>query len=268
LTLQDGDAVIRVEDIHKYYELGETRVHALRGVSVAVERGGFAAIMGASGSGKSTFMNILGCLDRPTSGRYLLDGLDVSGLQKRDLAAIRNRKLGFVFQGFNLLARTTAIENVQLPTMYSPVDKLERGKRAQEALALVGLADRAHHVPSQLSGGQQQRVAIARALVNRPSILLADEPTGNLDSRTSVEILEIFQNLNERGLTIVLVTHEHDIAQFAKRLLTFRDGKIRKDETFPTLRGRRMCCRRCRRSKTDGVGAQWELRGGCDALRP
>jgi putative ABC transport system ATP-binding protein len=233
LTLQDGDAVIRVEDIHKYYELGETRVHALRGVSVAVERGGFAAIMGASGSGKSTFMNILGCLDRPTSGRYLLDGLDVSGLQKRDLAAIRNRKLGFVFQGFNLLARTTAIENVQLPTMYSPVDKLERGKRAQEALALVGLADRAHHVPSQLSGGQQQRVAIARALVNRPSILLADEPTGNLDSRTSVEILEIFQNLNERGLTIVLVTHEHDIAQFAKRLLTFRDGKIRKDEPLP-----------------------------------
>ena len=230
MTPGDADAVLRVEDLHKYYDLGETRVHALRGVSVSVERGGFVAIMGASGSGKSTFMNILGCLDKPTSGRYLLDGIDVSGLQKRELAAIRNRKLGFVFQGFNLLARTTAIENVQLPTMYSPVDKGERGKRAEEALALVGLADRAHHVPSQLSGGQQQRVAIARALVNRPSILLADEPTGNLDSRTSVEIVGIFQDLNERGLTIVLVTHEHDIAQFARRVLTFRDGKIRKDE--------------------------------------
>ncbi|MGA7993236.1 MAG: ABC transporter ATP-binding protein [Thermoanaerobaculia bacterium] len=233
MTPADGEAVIRVEDVHKYYDLGETRVHALRGVSVSVERGGFAAIMGASGSGKSTFMNILGCLDRPTSGRYLLDGIDVSGLQKRDLAAIRNRKLGFVFQGFNLLPRTTALENVQLPTMYSPVDKLERGARAQEALELVGLADRAHHVPSQLSGGQQQRVAIARALVNRPSILLADEPTGNLDSRTSVEILEIFQELNGRGLTIVLVTHEHDIAQFARRVLSFRDGKIKKDEPVP-----------------------------------
>ena len=162
MTLQDGDAVIRVEDIHKYYELGETRVHALRGVSVAVERGGFAAIMGASGSGKSTFMNILGCLDRPTSGRYLLDGIDVSGLQKRDLAAIRNRKLGFVFQGFNLLARTTAIENVQLPTMYSPVDKLERGKRAQEALALVGLADRAHHVSPRSSPAASNNASRSR----------------------------------------------------------------------------------------------------------
>jgi putative ABC transport system ATP-binding protein len=230
LTSGPDDAVIRVEDIHKYYDLGETRVHALRGVGVSVEPGGFVAIMGASGSGKSTFMNILGCLDRPSSGRYLLDGIDVSALEKKDLAAIRNRKLGFVFQGFNLLARTTALENVQLPTMYSPLEKTERGRRALEALALVGLADRGRHVPSQLSGGQQQRVAIARALVNRPSILLADEPTGNLDSRTSVEILEIFQGLNERGLTIVLVTHEPDIAQFARRVLTFRDGKIRKDE--------------------------------------
>jgi putative ABC transport system ATP-binding protein len=230
LTLPDVDVVIRVEDIHKYYELGETRVHALRGVSASVERGGFVAIMGASGSGKSTFMNILGCLDRPSSGRYSLDGVDVSGLEKRELAAIRNGKLGFVFQGFNLLARTTAIENVQLPTMYSPVDKQERAKRAREALALVGLTERASHFPSQLSGGQQQRVAIARALVNRPSILLADEPTGNLDSRTAVEIVEILQELNERGLTIVLVTHEHDIAQFAKRVILFRDGKIRKDE--------------------------------------
>ncbi len=230
MTLPDVDVVIRVEDIHKYYELGETRVHALRGVSASVERGGFVAIMGASGSGKSTFMNILGCLDRPSSGRYSLDGVDVSGLEKRELAAIRNGKLGFVFQGFNLLARTTAIENVQLPTMYSPVDKQERAKRAREALALVGLTERASHFPSQLSGGQQQRVAIARALVNRPSILLADEPTGNLDSRTAVEIVEILQELNERGLTIVLVTHEHDIAQFAKRVILFRDGKIRKDE--------------------------------------
>jgi putative ABC transport system ATP-binding protein len=231
VTAEAGGAVIRVEEVHKYYELGETRVHALRGVSVALERHGFVAIMGASGSGKSTFMNILGCLDRPSAGRYLLEGSDVSGLDKRELAAIRNRKLGFVFQGFNLLPRTTALENAQLPTLYSPIDKLERARRAREALALVGLADRAAHFPSQLSGGQQQRVAIARALVNGPSILLADEPTGNLDSRTAVEIMAIFQDLNERGLTIVLVTHEHDIAQFAKRVIVFRDGKIRKDET-------------------------------------
>ncbi len=224
------DTVIRLEDVHKYYELGETRVHALRGVSVSVDRGDFVAIMGASGSGKSTFMNILGCLDHPTSGRYLLENVDVSGLEKRELASIRNQKLGFVFQGFNLLRRTTALENTQLPTVYSKIDKRERAERAREALALVGLADRADHFPSQLSGGQQQRVAIARALVNHPPILLADEPTGNLDSRTAVEILEIFQGLNERGLTIVLVTHEHDIAQFARRVIVFRDGKIRKDE--------------------------------------
>jgi putative ABC transport system ATP-binding protein len=223
-------AVICVQDVHKYYEMGETRVHALRGVSVEVEPGGFVAIMGASGSGKSTFMNILGCLDRPTAGRYLLEGVDVSGLDKKALAVIRNRKLGFVFQGFNLLPRTTALENTQLPTLYAPVDKAERTKRAAEALALVGLADRAEHFPSQMSGGQQQRVAIARALVNHPSILLADEPTGNLDSRTSVEIMEILQHLNEQGLTIVLVTHEHDIAQFAKRVVIFRDGRVRKDE--------------------------------------
>jgi putative ABC transport system ATP-binding protein len=230
LTLRDADAVLRVEEVHKYYELGETRVHALRGVSASIERGGFVAIMGASGSGKSTFMNILGCLDRPSSGRYSLEGVDVSGLGKRELAAIRNRKLGFVFQGFNLLPRTTALENTQLPTLYARIDKLERAERARQALALVGLAERAGHFPSQLSGGQQQRVAIARALVNRPSILLADEPTGNLDSRTAVEILEIFQDLNERGLTIVLVTHEHDISQFAKRVILFRDGRIRKDD--------------------------------------
>jgi putative ABC transport system ATP-binding protein len=225
-----ASAVIRVEDVHKYYELGETRVHALRGVSVAVGHGEFVAIMGASGSGKSTFMNILGCLDRPSSGRYLLEGIDVSEHDKRALALIRNQKIGFVFQGFNLLARTTALENTELPTLYAKIDKGERQKRAAEALAMVGLADRVHHFPSQMSGGQQQRVAVARALVNRPSILLADEPTGNLDSRTSVEIMEILQNLNDKGLTIVLVTHEHDIAQFAKRVLVFRDGKIRKDE--------------------------------------
>jgi putative ABC transport system ATP-binding protein len=225
-----GQAVIRVEDVHKYYELGETRVHALRGVSVEVQSGEFVAVMGASGSGKSTFMNILGCLDRPSSGRYLLEGVDVSQHDKRALALIRNQKIGFVFQGFNLLARTTALENTELPTLYSKISKEERHGRAAEALALVGLADRAEHFPSQMSGGQQQRVAVARALVNRPSILLADEPTGNLDSRTSVEIMEVFQDLNDKGLTIVMVTHEHDIAQFARRVLVFRDGKIRKDE--------------------------------------
>lgn len=225
-----GQAVIRVEDVHKYYDLGETRVHALRGVSVGIQRGEFLAIMGASGSGKSTFMNILGCLDRPSSGRYLLDGIDVSAHDKKALALIRNQKLGFVFQGFNLLARTTALENTELPTLYTKIDKAERNKRANEALAMVGLANRAGHFPSQMSGGQQQRVAIARALVNRPSILLADEPTGNLDTRTSVEIMEIFQNLNDKGLTIVLVTHELDVSHFAKRVLVFRDGKIRKDD--------------------------------------
>jgi putative ABC transport system ATP-binding protein len=226
----DGRPVIGVQDLHKYYDLGETRVHALRGVSVEIQRGEFVAIMGASGSGKSTFMNILGCLDRPSSGQYLLEGINVAEHDKKALALIRNQKLGFVFQGFNLLARTTALENTELPALYTRIDKAEREKRAAEALAMVGLADRAHHFPSQMSGGQQQRVAIARALVNRPSILLADEPTGNLDSRTSVEIMEIFQNLNDQGLTIVLVTHESDIAQFAKRVLVFRDGKIRKDD--------------------------------------
>src|SRR5207237_4077195 len=212
-----GHAVIRVEEIHKYYELGETRVHALRGVSVEVQHSEFVAVMGASGSGKSTFMNILGCLDRPSSGRYLLEGTDVSNLDKRALAAVRNGKLGFVFQGFNLLPRTTALENVQLPTLYTRITKGEREERARAALDLVGLAERARHFPSQLSGGQQQRVAIARALVNRPSILLADEPTGNLDSRTAVEIMEVFQDLNEQGLTIVLVTHEPDTAELAQR---------------------------------------------------
>jgi len=223
-------AVIRLEEVHKYYELGETRVHALRGVSLEVERGGFVAIMGASGSGKSTCMNIIGCLDRPSSGRYELDGTDVSTLDKRTLAGIRNKKLGFVFQGFNLIARTTALENAELPTIYAGLDKAARRERAAAALAMVGLSDRAEHFPSQMSGGQQQRVAIARALVNGPSILLADEPTGNLDSRTSVELMKVFQELNDGGLTVVMVTHEPDIAQFAKRVVTFRDGRIRRDE--------------------------------------
>ncbi len=231
-------AVIRVDEVHRFYDLGETRVHALRGVSLSVARGEFVAIMGASGSGKSTFMNILGCLDRPSSGRYLLEGEDVSGLDKRELAAIRNGKLGFVFQGFNLLPRTTAFENVRLPTLYSSLGRDERAARAYEALETVGLANRADHYPSQLSGGQQQRVAIARALVNGPSILLADEPTGSLDSHTSVEIMAVFQDLNDRGLTVVLVTHEADVAQFAKRKVVFRDGKIRSDEPVVGPRAR------------------------------
>jgi putative ABC transport system ATP-binding protein len=222
--------VIRIEGVHKSYDLGETRVHALRGVDLEIGAGEFVAIMGSSGSGKSTLMNLLGCLDKPSSGRCMLDGIDVSVLDKKSLAGIRNRKLGFVFQGFNLLPRTTALENVELPTLYARLPQQERIERARKALQMVGLGDRIGHYTSQLSGGQQQRVAIARALVNRPSILLADEPTGNLDSRTSVEIMQIFQNLNEQGLTIVLVTHEPDIAQFSKRIVVFRDGRIRKDD--------------------------------------
>ena len=226
----DLKAMIRVEDVHKYYDLGETKVHALRGVTLEIQGGEFVAVMGSSGSGKSTFMNLLGCLDKPTSGRYLLEGTDVSQFDKQSLAEIRNRKLGFVFQGFNLLSRTTALENVELPAVYARLDRTERTRRAREALEIVGLGDRVEHFPSQLSGGQQQRVAIARALVNRPAILLADEPTGNLDSRTSVEIMQIFQDLNEQGLTIVLVTHEPDIARYAKRTVVFRDGRIRRDQ--------------------------------------
>jgi putative ABC transport system ATP-binding protein len=222
--------VIQVQDVHKSYDLGETKVHALRGVDMTIQPGEFVAIMGSSGSGKSTFMNMLGCLDKPTSGNYLLEGTNVSSLDKKQLAAIRNRKLGFVFQGFNLLSRTTALENVELPTLYAQMPKEQRQARAKEVLKLVGLGERMDHFPSQLSGGQQQRVAIGRALVNKPAILLADEPTGNLDSRTSVEIMQIFQELNDSGLTIVLVTHEPDIAQFAKRTVVFRDGKIRHDD--------------------------------------
>ncbi len=222
--------VIRLENVYKTYDLGEVQVQALRGVSLEVYEGEFVAVMGPSGSGKSTVMNILGCLDRPTRGRYYLDGVDVSQMSKNQLARIRNRKLGFVFQQFNLLSRTSALENVELPTVYAGIRPEERAKRAMESLTRVGLADRAGHHPSQLSGGQQQRVAIARGLVNRPSILLADEPTGNLDSRTSVEIMDILQTLNEeQGLTIILVTHEPDIAQYSKRTLEFRDGKLRRD---------------------------------------
>ncbi len=225
-----GTAVIRLDHVHKVYELGEVQVHALRGVSLEVYPGEFVAVMGASGSGKSTLMNIVGALDRPTKGSYYLDGTDVSQLTKVELARIRNKKIGFIFQQFNLLKRTSALENVELPTIYAGLPPEEREQRAQEALKIVGLGERSHHYPSQLSGGQQQRVAIARALVNRPSILLADEPTGNLDSRTSVEVMDIIQRLNEeQGLTVVLVTHEHDIAQYAKRALEFRDGRVRKD---------------------------------------
>ena len=222
--------VVEVRDVRKTYALGETEVHALRGISVSIDAGDFVAIMGASGSGKSTFMNILGCLDRPTSGEYWLEGTDVARLSKKELAGIRNRKIGFVFQGFNLLGRTTALENTELPMLYSRIGKKEREQRAREALTLVGLGDRLDHFPSQMSGGQQQRVAIARALVNRPRILLADEPTGNLDSRTSVEVMEIFQKLNRDGLTIVLVTHEPDIARFTQREIVFRDGHIKRDD--------------------------------------
>jgi putative ABC transport system ATP-binding protein len=226
---RDGQ-LIQIDHLVKTYLLGEVEVHALRGVSLSVLPGEFVAIMGASGSGKSTFMNILGCLDKPTKGSYVLEDIDVSKLSRDELAHIRNQKIGFVFQGFNLLSRTSAIENVELPLLYSSVSTAERHRRAVASLDMVGLADRAHHYPNQLSGGQMQRVAIARALVNDPSIVLADEPTGNLDSRTSVEVMGIFQQLNDEGITIILVTHEPDIAQFAKRHIVFRDGKIRSDK--------------------------------------
>jgi ABC-type antimicrobial peptide transport system, ATPase component len=210
--------------------MGDVEVHALRGVSLTIQKGEFVAIMGTSGSGKSTMMNIIGCLDRPTRGTYELDGQDVSQLSKDDRADIRSQKLGFVFQGFNLLSRTSAIENVELPMLYAGIDSHERQKRAKEALEAVGLVGREQNHPNQLSGGQQQRVAIARALVNRPALILADEPTGNLDSRTSVEVMEIFQRLNrEQGITLVLVTHEPDISEYAQRVVVFKDGKIKKD---------------------------------------
>ena len=226
----DGDAVIRLEKIRKIYKMGEVEVHALHGASLTVNRGEFVAIMGPSGSGKSTMMNIIGCLDRPTHGHYFLDGQDVSTLNKVQLADIRNQRVGFVFQSFNLVPRTSAIENVELPLVYAGVRAAERTRRAREALAIVGLSDREKNMPNQLSGGQQQRVAIARSLINNPSIILADEPTGALDTRTSIEVMEIFQRLNrERNLTIILVTHEPDIANYATRIVEFRDGRVRRE---------------------------------------
>ena len=225
--------VISVSDLRKTYVVGDIQVHALRGVGVDVEPGEFVCVTGPSGSGKSTFMHILGCLDRPTSGRYILDGQDVSKMSRDELAKVRNHRIGFVFQGFNLLSRTSAIENVELPLLYSRdhIKASDRHQRARASLEIVGLLERSHHHPNQLSGGQQQRVAIARALINNPSILLADEPTGNLDSRTSIEVMDVFQRLNvERGITIMLITHEHDIAEYGTRTIAFRDGHIVRDE--------------------------------------
>ncbi len=227
-----SDPVIRIEELTRIYRMGESEVRALDGISISVEPGEFVAIMGPSGSGKSTFMNIVGCLDRPTAGRYFLDGRDVSALDRDERAEIRNDKIGFVFQNFNLLARTNALENVELPLLYSKKAKMtdaEAEARARASLKRVGLEDRWDHTSAQLSGGQQQRVAIARSLVNDPAILLADEPTGNLDSKTSVEVMAIFQALNEEGKTIVLITHEQDISEHAKRIVVFRDGKILSD---------------------------------------
>jgi putative ABC transport system ATP-binding protein len=230
VQIPEARTVIQLDHIHKTYSMGDVDVHALRGVSLTIREGEFVAIMGASGSGKSTTMNIIGCLDRPTRGTYILDGEDVSEMSKDERADVRCRKIGFVFQGFNLLSRTSALENVELPMLYLGVDTTQRHQRAREALAAVGLAGREQNHPNQLSGGQQQRVAVARSLVNNPALILADEPTGNLDSRTSVEVMEVFQRLNrERGITLVLVTHEPDIAQYAQRVVVFKDGKIKKD---------------------------------------
>lgn len=226
--------LIQIENLWKIYHTGEIDFAALKEISFTVERGEFVAIMGPSGSGKSTLMNILGCLDRPSRGRYLLDGVEVAGLDADALAGIRNRKIGFVFQGFNLLHRTTAMENVELPILYNNLPAHDRTTRAREALEQVGLGDRIYHYPNQLSGGQQQRVSIARALVLRPPLILADEPTGNLDTRTSVEIMALFQDLNAHGITIILVTHEQDIARFASRVVTFRDGVVLSDRPVPS----------------------------------
>jgi putative ABC transport system ATP-binding protein len=230
--------LISVRDLTKTYAVGEIEVRALRGISLEIPRGQFVALTGPSGSGKSTFMHLAGCLDRPTSGVYELNGRDVAHLSKRELALVRNREIGFVFQGFNLLSRTSAIENVELPMLYGPpVPAKERHRRAAAALEAVGLGARLDHHPNQLSGGQQQRVAIARALVNEPALLLADEPTGNLDTRTSIEVMGIFQRLNaEQGITIVLVTHEPDIADYATRIVGFRDGRVRLDRAVPQRR--------------------------------
>jgi putative ABC transport system ATP-binding protein len=234
-----ADTVIQVKNLVKTYQVGEHVVKALRGVNLEVPRGEFLAVTGPSGSGKSTFMHIAGCLDRPTSGQYFLDGQDVSRMSKDALAAVRNKKIGFVFQGFNLLSRTSALDNVELPLLYghSALKTVDRHKRATEMLALVGLGNRSDHHPNQLSGGQQQRVAIARALINNPSILLADEPTGNLDTRTSIEVMGIFQRLNlERGITVLLITHEMDIAEYGTRIVSFRDGVVMADRAVTKRR--------------------------------
>jgi putative ABC transport system ATP-binding protein len=224
-----GTALITLENISRVYSTGDVEVRALDGVSLEIEQGEFIAVMGSSGSGKSTLMNVLGCLDRPTGGRYVLDGREVSALDRGELAEVRNRVLGFVFQSFNLLTRTSALENVELPLLYQGVATKERHARARDSLARVGLADRAGHHPNQLSGGQQQRVAIARALVGRPRVILADEPTGNLDSRTSLEVMALFQELGAQGITIALVTHEPDVAEFASRVVVVKDGKVLSD---------------------------------------
>jgi len=245
------NSVINLQDVHKIYHTGDVDVHAVRGVSLQIAQGEFVALMGASGSGKSTMMNIIGCLDRPTNGKYALDGIDVSQLNRDQLADIRNQKIGFVFQGFNLLARTSALENVELPMLYTR-QRLEgesQRERALKALATVGLGDRADHTPNQLSGGQQQRVAIARALANQPSLLLADEPTGNLDTHTSVEIMGVFQKLNDQGITIVMVTHELDIAQYTRRMVVMRDGKVVNDNSVPNRLKPKPNCNGSRRSR-------------------
>ena len=232
--------LIEVSDLTKVYQMGAVNVHALRGINLEIDSGEFTAIMGPSGSGKSTFMNIVGCLDIPTEGKYVLDGMDVSSLNKDQLARTRNLKIGFVFQTFNLLSRTSALENVELPLLYNPVIRAkERKEKAKYVLEMVGLADWSQHFPNQLSGGQQQRVAIARALINDPVIVLADEPTGNLDTRTSFEVMEIFQKLNDKGMTIALVTHEPDISQFAKRNVSFRDGRVNKEHFVKNIKNAR-----------------------------
>ncbi|HUG52340.1 MAG TPA: ABC transporter ATP-binding protein [Vicinamibacteria bacterium] len=233
------EPLVRMVDLKKSYVVGDVTVHALRGVSLEIHKGTFLAVVGASGSGKTTFMNIAGLLDRPTSGRYLLEGEDVSSFDRDRRAQLRNRKIGFVFQSFNLLPRTSALENVELPILYSPTapSSAERHAKARGLLSLVGLGERAHHTPSQLSGGQQQRVAIARALVNDPEILLADEPTGNLDTRTSLEIMDVLQRLNrEKRITVIVITHEHDIAEYAEREVTFRDGRVISDRAIESRR--------------------------------
>jgi len=235
---KSGDHVIEVQDIAKIYKVGTEDVYALQGVSFHIDRGEFVAIMGASGSGKSTLMNIFGCLDYPTKGDYFLDGIHINTLDRNGLAQIRSQKIGFVFQGFNLLARTSALENVILPLLYDRTARhSDPNQKAVNALYELGLSDRMHHVPSQLSGGQQQRVAIARALVNDPAIILADEPTGNLDSRTSIEVISVFQHLNDKGITVILVTHEADIAAYAKRIIELKDGLVIRDEVQTPILG-------------------------------